>query len=145
VAFYDALGGSAGVETAVDQLYERVMADPTLAPSFAGVDMAKLKRHQRAFLTVALGGPHAYAGRSLCEAHAGRGITAEAFGSVVAHLADTLGQLGADDSAIAAVAGRVLALEHEIVSSARVGSPQVPASRATTGAKSSTSGPCTTQ
>ena len=122
VAFYDSLGGSSGVETAVDQLYERVMADPTLAPYFAGVDLAKLKGHQRAFLAVALGGPHAYAGRPLGEAHAGAGITAEAFGSVVAHLADTLAELGAEESAIAAVANRVLALEGEIVSSERVGS-----------------------
>jgi hemoglobin len=122
VPLYDSLGGSSGVEVVVDRLYERIMADPSLAPYFAGVDLAKLKGHQRAFLAVALGGPHAYAGRPLGDAHAAAGITAEAFGAGAGHLADTLAELGAEEGAIAAVASRVLSLESEIVSSARVSS-----------------------
>jgi hemoglobin len=120
VPFYDSLGGSSGVATVVDRLYERVMADPSLAPYFAGADLAKLKEHQRAFLAVALGGPHAYAGRSIGHAHATMRITPEAFGAVVGHLVDTLAELGAEESAIAAVATRVLAFEHDVVSTERV-------------------------
>jgi hemoglobin len=120
VPFYDSLGGSSGVETVVERLYERVMADPSLAPYFAGVDVAKLKEHQRAFLAVVLGGPHAYAGRSIGHAHARLGVTPDAFGAMVGHLVDTLAELGAEESAIAAVASRVLAFEGDVVTAERV-------------------------
>ena len=41
----------------VDGLYERILADETLAPYFAGLGIEQLKAHQRAFIAAALGGP----------------------------------------------------------------------------------------
>src|SRR3954468_10006848 len=103
MALYDELGGSAAVSAAVDLFYDRVLADPMLAPYFEGIAVPKLKGHQRAFITAALGGPHAYAGRSMADAHAGLAITPSAFGAVVSHLADSLAELGVDDDTIGVI------------------------------------------
>ena len=115
MALYDDLGGAAAVTTAVDLFYERVLADPMLAPYFMGVDVARLRGHQVAFITVALGGPHAYAGRSISAAHSRLGVTAEAFGAVVGHLTDTLSGMGVDQDTLQVIAAKLAPLESEIV------------------------------
>ena len=50
------------------------VAERLIAPFFAGIDLGRLRRHQAAFLAAALGGPDAYPGAPLREAHRGRGI-----------------------------------------------------------------------
>jgi hemoglobin len=117
VSIYTDIGGRPAVDAAVSQFYERVLADPSLSPYFAGVDIDRLKRHQRAFIGVALGGPVAYAGRDMAAAHAGLQITAQAFDSVVQHLAATLENLGVPDATIAEIAGALLPLKGDIVTS----------------------------
>ena len=72
-SIYDQIGGTAAVAAAVDGLYARVLADPALAPFFDGIPMERQQRHMRAFITVALGGAHTYAGRDMATAHAGAG------------------------------------------------------------------------
>ena len=44
-------------------LYRRVLADPELAPWFEGIDLDRLKAHQRSFLAAAFGGPRVFGGR----------------------------------------------------------------------------------
>ncbi len=84
---YDEIGGEPAVATVVDLLYQRLLADPDLMPYFAGRDMARLKAHQRALVTVALGGTsEQYNGQMMHPAHAGLGITNEAFDKVLDHL-----------------------------------------------------------
>ena len=71
----------------VDTLYERLIADPDLMSYFDGRDMGRLKAHQRALVTVALGGTsEEYTGRMMQPAHAGMAITQEAFDKVLGHL-----------------------------------------------------------
>jgi hemoglobin len=53
---YDEIGGADSVSAAVQHFYEKVLADPTLASYFEGIDVPKLKAHQRAFIAAALGG-----------------------------------------------------------------------------------------
>lgn len=45
-SIFDRLGGEAAVEKAVDVFYERIVADPQLAPFFEGVDMRTQRRKQ---------------------------------------------------------------------------------------------------
>jgi hemoglobin len=66
---YQRIGGEAAISAAVDRFYERVLADPTLSHFFSGVSMARLKAHQFAFLSQALGGPKQYSGASMRDAH----------------------------------------------------------------------------
>lgn len=111
----DSPGAETGLRSAVDQFYDRVHADPSLAPYFAGVDMPTLKRHQVDMLTAANGGPPKYSGHDMAQAHAGLDITDEAFDRVVGHLNATLVETGADDSAIRAVLGALAPLRPSIV------------------------------
>jgi hemoglobin len=114
-SIYESIGGAPAVSAAVDSFYERVWDDPDLLDYFATTDRDQLKAHQRAFLTMALGGPADYPGRSMAEAHRGRGITGEAFDRVVGHLADTLAELGVDAPTIGVIAEKLLPLKPEIV------------------------------
>jgi len=117
VSIYADIGGRPAVDAAVSQFYERVLADPSLSPYFDGIDIDRLKRHQRAFMGMALGGPVAYAGRDMATAHAGLEITSGAFDAVVQHLATTLESLGVPDATIGEIAGALLPLKGDIVTS----------------------------
>jgi hemoglobin len=117
MSIYDSIGGRDAVGAAVDDFYERVLGDPSLVTYFADTDVRHLKAHQRAFITMALGGPDEYRGKSMAEAHAGLEITADAFHAVVAHLAATLAGLGVDEATIGQIASSLAPLESEIVTS----------------------------
>lgn len=115
VSIYSDIGGRPAVDAAVADFYVRVLADPSLAPYFEGVDIDRLKRHQRAFIGAALGGPVVYAGRDMATAHAGLKITSAAFDAVVQHLAATLASLGVPDATIGEIAAALVPLKGDIV------------------------------
>lgn len=112
---YDALGGDDGLSAVVEAFYARVTVDPELAPYFAGIDLDRLRAHQRAFLRAAIDGPGRYPGRPLAQAHAGLGITDAHFDRLVDHLATVLGDLGAGPGAVAFVRDRIGALRAQVV------------------------------
>jgi hemoglobin len=112
---FDEIGGAPSVKAAVDLFYSKVMEDPSLAGYFDETNMASLKSHQRAFIAAALGGPAMYAGRSMAEAHAGLGITGDAFDTVVGHLGATLTELGVPGPTIGTIAGALAPLKTDIV------------------------------
>lgn len=114
-SIYDAIGGAATVDAAVDLFYDKVWSDPDLSPYFDEVDRGKLKGHQRAFITTALGGPDAYKGRPLDQAHHGRAITDRAFDRVVEHLADTLTELGVPSDTIEQIAAKLAPTRSAVV------------------------------
>jgi hemoglobin len=115
-SIYEQLGGKAAVEAAVDDFYRRVLGDETLSPYFAGIDLDRLRRHQRAFLTAVLGGAEGqYSGRSMSVAHADLNVSDHAFDQVVQHLAATLTSLGVDAPTIETIADRLAPLRAEIV------------------------------
>jgi hemoglobin len=92
---FDEIGGAPAVNTVVEAFYERLLADPDLIGYFEGRDVARLKAHQRALVTVALGGAsEAYTGKMMHPAHAGLAITHEAFDKVLDHLAAVLSEAG---------------------------------------------------
>lgn len=115
VTIYEQLGREHGIATAVEAFYERVVADPELAPYFTGTDMATLRRHQTALLVQVTGGPVQYEGRALGEAHAGLAITPDAFDRVVAHLAATLTDLGVESAVVEQVGAALGSHRAEIV------------------------------
>ena len=114
-AIYDELGGGDGVRTAVTVMYNRVVADPELAPWFEGIDTERLKSHQRAFLAAAFGGPQVFTGRSIGEAHAEMAITDDAFDRVVRSLMTALADLGVANEAVLAVGARLEDMRGDIV------------------------------
>lgn len=112
---YRELGGVDGVRTAVAMLYRRIQQDDELAPWFSGVDFERLQAHQRAFLAAAFGGPTAFGGRTLSDAHAGLEVTDHGFERVVTTLLTALADLGIAPAAVDAVAVRLRDLRSSIV------------------------------
>ncbi len=112
---YVALGAYPGIRRAVEQFYERIAADATLAPYFEGVDMDRLRRHQIDLLVAAVGGPSRYTGRSMAMAHRGMHITPAAFDRVLGHLNAALVDVGADDRTIREVLRSLAAMRLDIV------------------------------
>ncbi|NHC12203.1 group I truncated hemoglobin [Motilibacter deserti] len=115
MSIYDVLGQEHGIRAAVDEFYRRVLGDPALAGYFEGVDMARLRQHQAALLVQVTGGPKAYEGRDLAQAHRSLGITSADFDRVVGHLAATLTSLGVDDETLGTVAAALGAHRDDIV------------------------------
>lgn len=120
MSIYERIGGAASVQAAVEQFYTRVLADPRLDHYFAGVDVTRLKSHQRSFIAAALGGPQLFAGRDMATAHAGLNITDDDFDAVVAHLAGTLADLGVPAEDITEIAATLAPLRNQIVTSSEL-------------------------
>lgn len=107
-SLFEAIGGEAAVNLAVDKFYEKVMADDRINTFFAGVDMQRQASKQKAFLTMVFGGPNRYTGRNMRSAHAHlvekMGLNSSHFDAVVENLAATLRDLGVAEEHIAQVA-----------------------------------------
>lgn len=104
---FEKLGGAAAVDAAVDKFYRRVLADDRISPFFEGVDMDKQATKQKAFLTMAFGGPNNYTFLDMKEGHAhlvARGLNDDHFNAVVEDLGLTLKDMGVGDDLIAEVA-----------------------------------------
>jgi hemoglobin len=87
---FDRLGGAAAIAAIVTSLYERVQADPELAPYFHRTEMEPQRRKLAEMIGEALGGPSAPWLLDLDTAHRGRGVTHRHFSLLAAHLMDIL-------------------------------------------------------
>lgn len=103
-SLFERLGGAEAVDAAVDIFYGKVLADPRISGFFENVDMRTQARKQKAFLTVAFGGPNNYTGKNMRRAHEKMDLNDTHFDAVVEHLGATLKELGAADSDIQEVA-----------------------------------------
>jgi hemoglobin len=113
---YDEIGGAPAVDAVVEAFYERLLADTSLVPYFAGKDMTRLKAHQRALVTVALGGTsEEYTGRMMHPAHEGVGITDEAFDAVIDHLVAVLDGVGVRPVTVAKILAILQPLRRDVV------------------------------
>lgn len=104
---YEKLGGSAAVDAAVDKFYRRVLKDDRIAHFFEGVDMDQQASKQKAFLTMAFGGPNNYTALDMKTGHAHlveRGLNDGHFDAVVEDLGATLKEMGVSDDLIGEVA-----------------------------------------
>jgi hemoglobin len=104
---YEQLGGQPAVEAAVDIFYRKVLSDDRISRFFEGVDMDKQRAKQKAFLTMAFGGPHNYTGKDMRVGHARlvqMGLNDSHFDAVVELLGATLAELGVAQDLIAQVA-----------------------------------------
>jgi len=89
-SLYDRIGGAPAIEALLGDFYSRVFADPELRPFFEATSVETLERMQRSLFAEALGGPIAYEGKSLAEAHYGRGIQPHHLRRYLGILLDTL-------------------------------------------------------
>lgn len=106
-SLYDQIGGEAAVDAAVDIFYRKVLADDRINKFFEDVDMDKQAAKQKAFLTVAFGGPNKYTGKDMRDGHAhlvAKGLNDSHFDAVMEHLGATLKELNVPDELIAKAA-----------------------------------------
>ena len=64
-SLYERIGGEKAVDAAIPIFYKKNLSDARIKMMFEGIDMDRLKKHQKAFMTFALGGPNNYAGKQL--------------------------------------------------------------------------------
>jgi hemoglobin len=95
-SLYEQLGGQPAVDAAVDIFYRKVLSDARISHFFDGVDMDVQIGKQKAFLTMAFGGPNNYTGADMRQGHAHlvkRGLNGDHFSAVAENLVATLHEL----------------------------------------------------
>lgn len=90
---FEQIGGQAAVDAAVDIFYRRVLGDDLISHFFDAVDMDRQIVKQKAFLTMAFGGPNSYTGKDMRSAHQHMALTDAHFDAVAGHLQGTLEEL----------------------------------------------------
>lgn len=98
-SLYQRLGGAQGISRLVDDVVEAHLSNPVIKARFLPylerpeyVD--QIKRHTRDFFGAGSGGPEAYSGRSMVEAHRGMNISEAEY---MAAVDDILGVLTKHD------------------------------------------------
>jgi hemoglobin len=116
---YEKIGGEGAVNVAVDIFYRKVLNDDRISRFFEGVDMEKQAGKQKAFLTMALGGPHNYTGKDMRAAHAPllkMGMNDTHFDAVMENLGATLKELNVPDELIAEAAAIAESTRNDVLS-----------------------------
>jgi hemoglobin len=117
-SLYQRIQYAGGLRRLVNGLYPRVLADPLLLSYFKHLneqDLQWLRWHMLTLLAVVAGGPSAYKGRDLHDAHADLRITGEAFDRVAWHLQRTLQDLEVQQEDQQAILAAVQARRDQVV------------------------------
>ena len=103
---FERIDGPGAVEAAVDLFYRKVLMDDEISKFFDTTDMGGQRAKQKAFLTMAFGGPNEYTGADLRVAHeklVADGLNDSHFDKVAGHLRATLEELDIDAGSIGEV------------------------------------------
>lgn len=92
-SLFERIGGKDAVSAAVEDFYQKVLADPLLSPFFESTDIKKQIAKQKMFLTYAFGGMPNYSGKNMREAHQHLNLKEVHFDAVAGHLKTTLEDL----------------------------------------------------
>ncbi|GFO73157.1 hemoglobin [Bathymodiolus japonicus methanotrophic gill symbiont] len=102
-SLYDQIGGEAAVDAAVELFYRKVLGDHRINRFFSKTNMEEQIAKQKAFFTMAFGGPNNYTGGDMRSVHARlveMGLDSSHFDAVMEHLGATLKELGVPDDLI---------------------------------------------
>ena len=95
-SLYDRIGGEAAVNAAVELFYRKVLVDHRINRFFDKTNMEEQIVKQKAFFTMAFGGPNTYTGGDMRVVHARlvkMGLSDMHFDAVMEHLGATLVEL----------------------------------------------------
>lgn len=119
-SLYERIGGESTIDKLVVTFYQHVLSDPKLQTFFERTSIDKLYRMQKAFFTVALGGPEPEMKMSLYESHKGRGINRVHLTRFTEHLVSTLGEIGVLEDDAKEVYQRIATYSDEILGDSTV-------------------------
>jgi hemoglobin len=106
-SLYERIGGEPAVNAAVELFYRKVLGDYRINRFFNNSDMDTQIAKQKAFFTMAFGGPNNYTGKDMRNAHAHlvkMGLSEDHFNAVMEHLGATLVELNVPANLIAEAA-----------------------------------------
>jgi hemoglobin len=115
MSVYEKIGGEAAVDAAVDIFYRKVLMDDRIAHFFDTVDMDTQRVKQKAFLTMAFGGPNKYTGKDMREAHKHMKLTELHFTAVAENLIATLQELSVPQPYIDEVVAIALSVKDDVL------------------------------
>lgn len=117
-SLYERIGGEAAVNAAVETFYRKVLDDHRINRFFDKSDMAAQIAKQKAFFTLAFGGPNEYTGQDMRAAHAHlvkMGLNDSHFDAVMEHLGATLQELNVPPELIAEAAAIAEGARNEVL------------------------------
>jgi hemoglobin len=117
---YERLGGAAGIARLVDDIVAAHMRNPLIGARFLPYaerpeHLAQVKAHLRGFLSAGSGGPEAYRGRSMPDAHRGMNISTEEYVAAMDDILATLAAHGVDEGTRKDVLAIAYSLKGEII------------------------------
>jgi hemoglobin len=115
MSIYDEIGGAAAVDAAVDIFYRKVLSDDRISEFFDTVDMDGQIIKQKAFLTMAFGGPNEYTGKDMREGHKHMNLTEEHFNAVAENLIATLEELSVPQDKIDAIVAVAVSVKDDVL------------------------------
>ena len=89
-SLYERLGGMESIAAVVEDFRDRVAKDDRINQKFAKTDLVRLRKMLIDQICEAAGGPCAYKGRSMKDAHAGMKVTSGEFDALVEDLVASL-------------------------------------------------------
>ena len=115
MSVFEKIGGEAAMNAAVDIFYKKVLADERISHFFDTVDMEAQHAKQKAFLTMAFGGPNNYTGKDMREAHKHMNLTEEHFTAVAENLVGTLEELSVPQELIDEVVTVAVSVKDDVL------------------------------
>lgn len=115
MSIYEKIGGEGAVDAAVDIFYRKVLSDDRISEFFDTVDMESQHAKQKAFLTMAFGGPNSYTGKDMREAHKHMNLTEEHFTAVAENLVGTLQELSVPQDIIDEIVAVCLSVKDDVL------------------------------
>ncbi|MGQ4554473.1 globin domain-containing protein [Halobellus sp. GM3] len=112
---YERLGERDGIRAVVDDFYDRLLDDETLAPFFSDADVDRLRRTQTDFLCEAAGGPETYDAEPVREAHLHVPFTESHIERALDHLTDSLDSFDVPAADAEAVVGVIAGYREELL------------------------------
>lgn len=114
-SIYEKIGGEAAVNAAVDIFYRKVLMDDRISHFFDTIDMESQHAKQKAFMTMAFGGPNKYTGKDMREAHKHMNLKEEHFDAVAENLVETLQELSVKPAYIDDIVSVCLSVKADVL------------------------------
>ncbi len=115
-SLYERLGGAQGIESIVDDVIARHLANPIIKTRFENIeDLEHAKKMAREFLSAGAGGPVRYTGRDMRTAHRGMNISEQEYLAVVDDIMGALAKHDIDEATRKDVLAILYALKGDII------------------------------